>query len=416
MAGLLESLKNIQFQPSAGNMGLLQMGAQMLANSGPSLTPTNFGTALGQGLNGFTQGYTGFQDREREQAQQALLNQYRQAQMQAMSPEARRQAIMTEAEAKAEAAQKFPTQRAVDPYYSAIPTPQGLMSFNARTGQMEPINVNGQPVMKSADDVGLQGALSGAKSGNQFSAVDMADGSKKWMSKGTAAALSGFPSQPGPINVSSGNAHLNIKNPAQFAEDIGGKPTGDRQLDALIAQSQELYNQRNGIGQSTAAKKAAEITGKAQADAALDLPKTEAQADYTDKLLEELKTHPGMSGVVGMPNWSGIVPLPGTPEADFRARLKQVQGQQFLSAFETLKGGGQITEMEGKKATEAMGRLSASQSEDEFKKSITELQGIISGARERARQRAGGMTQPGAEAGDDKQKRLEALRAKHLGR
>jgi hypothetical protein len=379
MAGLLESLKNIQFQPSAGNMGLLQMGAQMLANSGPSLTPTNFGTALGQGLNGFTQGYTGFQDRE----QRNLMDQARLKLLQ---------------ERVAQQAQS--AQRGHDPYFQAIPTSDGYISFNARSGEFAPLMSNGNPLKQPASDPSLQGRITRAKEGEKIKDITLSDGRQ-------------IPARMGDVvNTTLGNASLSMR--PETINQLAGKSTGDPQLDALIAQSQAKYNQR--LGQSTADKKAAEVIGKTQAEAAIGLPKAEAQADYTDKLLEELKTHPGMSGVVGMPNWSGIVPLPGTPEADFRARLKQVQGQQFLSAFETLKGGGQITEMEGKKATEAMGRLSASQSEDEFKKSITELQGIISGAKERARKRAGGMTQSGAGTGDDKKKRLEALRAKHLGR
>jgi hypothetical protein len=124
MAGLLESLKNIQFQPSAGNMGLLQMGAQMMANSGPSLTPTNFGTALGQGLNGFAQGYTGFN--------QNLLNQQRLKQQ--TDPEYQRQMALNQAMAKAEAARAYP-----------MPQPKKMpMGFTENEdGSITPIPITG---------------------------------------------------------------------------------------------------------------------------------------------------------------------------------------------------------------------------------------------------------------------------------
>ncbi len=41
---------------------------------------------------------------------------------------------------------------------------------------------------------------------------------------------------------------------------------------------------------------------------------------------------------------------------DFNAMLDQVQGGAFLQAFESLKGGGQITQIEGEKATQAIVR------------------------------------------------------------
>ncbi len=47
-----------------------------------------------------------------------------------------------------------------DPFFQAIPTPQGLVKFNARTGEMELIkDAGGKPFMKSADDAGLQGQI-----------------------------------------------------------------------------------------------------------------------------------------------------------------------------------------------------------------------------------------------------------------
>ena len=82
--------------------------------------------------------------------------------------------------------------------------------------------------------------------------------------------------------------------------------------------------------------------------------------------IDGLANHPGLSSAVGMrvPGWSYV---PGTEAANFASRLDQLQGQAFLQAFESLKGGGQITEVEGKKATDAIARLSQNQSEAAFK-------------------------------------------------
>jgi len=103
------------------------------------------------------------------------------------------------------------------------------------------------------------------------------------------------------------------------------------------------------------------------------------------RLLEELVTHPQFSNVVGLPESipGGMLnlfdtPVPGAPENDFMARHRQIQGQNFLQAFTTLKGGGQITEVEGRKATEAISRLTMiTLSEKDYRAAVKELQGIL---------------------------------------
>lgn len=69
--------------------------------------------------------------------------------------------------------------------------------------------------------------------------------------------------------------------------------------------------------------------------------------------------------------------VPGTGQYRFGTRVKQLEGQAFLQAFESLKGAGQITEIEGTKATQAIGRLDSSQSPDDFRQALTELNDIL---------------------------------------
>lgn len=59
------------------------------------------------------------------------------------------------------------------------------------------------------------------------------------------------------------------------------------------------------------------------------------------------------------------------------SRLSQLEGQSFLQAFESLKGGGQITEIEGQKATQAIARLSRDQSVDDFRAALEELRSVL---------------------------------------
>jgi len=69
--------------------------------------------------------------------------------------------------------------------------------------------------------------------------------------------------------------------------------------------------------------------------------------------------------------------LPGTPMYRFGQRTKQLEGQAFLQAFESLKGAGQITEIEGTKATQAIGRLSTWQSPEDYRNALGELRSIL---------------------------------------
>jgi hypothetical protein len=98
--------------------------------------------------------------------------------------------------------------------------------------------------------------------------------------------------------------------------------------------------------------------------------------------------HPGFSGSVGAKNASFLFgvkgqPFAGTKEADFMAMLDQLKGGAFLQAFQSLKGGGPITDVEGQKATEAIVRAQNSQSEEGFRKSMAEVLDVLGNAEKR---------------------------------
>lgn len=156
-------------------------------------------------------------------------------------------------------------------------------------------------------------------------------------------------------------------------------------------------------------KEAAEERGKALGQAQVALPGTVAKAEQTMGLIDAMISHPGRETATGMSRW--LDPrgyIPGNPARDFVARADQLQGRTFLEAFESLKGGGAITEIEGKKAEQAIARLDRSQSDGEYLAALQELRGIVAAGVARARARAGGsartaappagMTIPGATA------------------
>lgn len=179
------------------------------------------------------------------------------------------------------------------PYYTVVPTTQGLMRFNSATGELTP--VGDTPLVRPGDDPSLQGEIAGAKA--------------------------------------------------------GGRMTAENDVKALS-----------------------------------DLPTVEASAAEMDTLLSELAAHPGKSQAVGTRSMLPVIP--GSPAAGFVARLEQVQGKAFLQAYESLKGGGAITEIEGKKAEQAIGRLSRAQSEEDFNQALSDLQDVVAVGLSRARRRA----------------------------
>jgi hypothetical protein len=111
--------------------------------------------------------------------------------------------------------------------------------------------------------------------------------------------------------------------------------------------------------------------------------KTAAANDML-KVIDMLDKHPGRETATGA---SGVMDprnyIPGTDAKDFSVALDQLKGKTFLQAFESLKGSGQITEVEGKKATEAIGRLNMAQSDKAFQQALSDLRGVVEGSMKR---------------------------------
>lgn len=87
------------------------------------------------------------------------------------------------------------------------------------------------------------------------------------------------------------------------------------------------------------------------------------------------KPHEGFKGAVGA--GMGLRFIPGTSESDFQAMYDQISGGAFLQAFNTLKGGGQITEKEGEKGTAAINRMKLATSEKEFITASRDFQAVL---------------------------------------
>lgn len=182
------------------------------------------------------------------------------------------------------------------------------------------------------------------------------------------------------------------------AYEANAQNASDLQYDPMIAAGEtagRLGQQLQYEPQINAANKSATMKSEAATQAGLDLPGLTGKTDSMVTLLNEIENSPGLQSVVGLPNpMGGRIPfvgnISGSPAADFQAKLDQLGGANFLQAFESLKGGGQITEVEGKKATDAIAAMQTSQSEAAFKKELNRLREVIQSGLARKQMAASG--------------------------
>jgi hypothetical protein len=153
-------------------------------------------------------------------------------------------------------------------------------------------------------------------------------------------------------------------------------------------------------GRIAGAKAFGKTTEEDRGKAIADAPRVIDNANEAIRLSNELINHPGMKQAVGASSMFGLQKVPGTEAKDFMNRLDQIKGGAFLEAFNTLKGGGQITEVEGKKATDAIARMDNATSEEAFKQAVADYQSVINIGVDRAKRKAMAQspapTQPGA--------------------
>jgi hypothetical protein len=158
---------------------------------------------------------------------------------------------------------------------------------------------------------------------------------------------------------------------------------------------QRLANETNPVLQAnlSEAKAAGDYFGKNKAAAAQALPAALENATQAIRLIDEMigtaevkdkngkvikaagKEHPGFSNYVGVGFPTRFVE--GSDAASFEIRQKQIEGKAFLEAFNTLRGGGAITEKEGEKGTLAIMRMNKATSEAEYKAAARELQEVL---------------------------------------
>lgn len=136
-----------------------------------------------------------------------------------------------------------------------------------------------------------------------------------------------------------------------------------------LAQAQMPPGVRYAPAELAATKTGATVDAKTAAAARAALPGAQQAREVTDKAMAEIRANAD-----GMKEWfsqAGIAPRGmyvqgGTNMAKFQGAAKNASAQAFMQARAMLKGGGQITDYEGRRAEDAYSRMqSAMDSGDE---------------------------------------------------
>lgn len=336
--------------------------------------------------------------------QQAIINQY----IEPLKPQLQRMGLPMSEPMTMEHLKMIMGSAGAGEYHPPVATSQGYLQYGGN-GFEPMLNPQGQPYMPGAVDVGnkfdigMAGSLSklveqGLMPLKQAQSIlkgqVMGQGQPQPQQQMMQPQMMQQPMQQrqappvfidqnmSPEDQATAQQDYNTyeNNVASQNQKFGGIPTAGQREDI---KTQADINKAVGVE-----------AGKSQFEANRDLPAVIDQASNALDLIKKLKEHPGKAGFVGMPNVSGLLGgVRGTKEANFKSRLEQIKGQTFLQAFKDLKGAGQITEVEGQKATQAIARLDASQSEKEFDAALDDLSNIIDQGVIRAKTKAGGKNQ-----------------------
>ena len=133
----------------------------------------------------------------------------------------------------------------------------------------------------------------------------------------------------------------------------------------------EDFMRTRGAGDVAAAR----ASGAARGEATGQLAGAEVAMNRALDLVDLVRNDPALKDMVGP--IQGRMPNVSADAARFQSRLEQLQGTAFLEAYNMLRGGGQITEVEGQKAERAMARLNTAQSEADFLQALSEFEDAI---------------------------------------
>lgn len=194
-------------------------------------------------------------------------------------------------------------------------------------------------------------------------------------------------------------ADLVLRPEFRFVQTPSGAPVAGNTLTGQV--SPTSVTPEAAIDEAATRKEAeaeAAATGEARGTAVANLPVVLSTSRYALETVDKLLNHPGRSAATGSSRnlgaglqrfgpWSSAV-------KDFEVLREQARGQIFLDAYQALKGGGQITEVEGLKAEQAKARMDAAQTDQEYVAALNEFKQAIQRGIQLAQTRAGQQPSP----------------------
>jgi len=206
---------------------------------------------------------------------------------------------------------------------------------------------------------------------------------------GSAAQILGIYAQKN----ASGSAVQSVKEFGRGLSKVTLKDTTSKyynngvEIRDPVAIGEAIAAEKAFDNEQAGAKKRAEEEGKGAGKNTVKLRETieglNALVAKSNQLIQIMYYHGGMAGATGqMGRVTDLALLPGSPEGssprEFATLHNQLAGTIFLSAFEKLKGGGQITEIEGEKATQAASNVDRKLRPAEYRKALERfLQSLI---------------------------------------
>lgn len=150
-------------------------------------------------------------------------------------------------------------------------------------------------------------------------------------------------------------------------------------LKELVSSEEATSADAIKAGAVEGAKVASKIITTSQAEEYANLAYNKTNYGTVTGILNRVRNHAGLDAVLssGMGKANPNIYIPNTPEYDFMALLAQLDGTLFMQAYAGLKGGGQITEIEGEKATQQIANLAIGQGKAQWLESLGLLDDLV---------------------------------------
>ena len=188
----------------------------------------------------------------------------------------------------------------------------------------------------------------------------------------------GFVEDPYAARGERGKAALAIAKELNDSEQLAKREVA---ADARAnARSDRVYQE--SIDRSQGKLTGTAISNQPAADASFKQIMGDLEAFSKPEIEAEANRSVGLLGSK-LPRIEGV-------NSNFLSRLDQVTGESFKAAFAGLKGGGPISDIEGKKGTDAITRMQRATTKKEFYDAINDLKDVVTGIHEASKLQSSG--------------------------